>query len=150
MRAGRLLAGALLCAIPALAHHSAAAEYDLSRTVKISGTIAKVAFTNPHATFSLDVTNPDGTVTQWNVEGASPNFLMRNGITRDSFAKGTTVVVDAYPAKDGSPKATGRTLTLADGRELSLRNSDRFDGCAGIIPRPEHCITIERAPAPVK
>ena len=148
MKAGGLLAGALLCVIPAFAHHSVAAEFDLSKTVKISGTITKMEFSNPHVTFSLDVKNPDGTVTTWNVETAGPNVLMRGGITRDLLAKGTTIAVAAYPAKDGSPKAAARTLTLADGRELALRDPRMFDGCTEFGPRPESCITVQ--PAPVK
>jgi Family of unknown function (DUF6152) len=120
MKAGLLGAGAILCAVPLLAHHSIAADYDLSRTVKISGTISDVEFKNPHVTFSLDVKNPDGTVIQWIVEAGGPNFLHRNGITKDLLAKGTAIVVDAYPAKDGSSNAAGHTLILADGRGLAL------------------------------
>ena len=120
----------------------------MSRTVRISGTISKVVFLNPHVTFSLDVKNPDGAVTNWDVETGGPNVLLRGGITKDLLAKGTTIVVDAYPAKDGSSKVTAYTLILADGRELVLRLNPRQDGCDGIIPRPENCIRIE--PAPVK
>jgi hypothetical protein len=133
---------------PAFAHHSVETDFDVSRTVKISGTISKVVFLNPHVTFSLDVKNPDGTVTNWNVETAAPNVLMRGGITKDLFARGTTVAIDVYPAKDGSSKAAAHTLTLADGRELSLRLIPKLDGCDGIVPRPDSCIRIE--PAPVK
>lgn len=147
MRAGRLLAGAVLCVIPALAHHSVAAEYDLSRTVRITGTISKMEFSNPHVTFSLDVKNSDGSVTNWNVETAGPNVLMRGGITRDLLAKGTAIGVEAYPAKDGSPKAAARVLTLANSRELALRDPRTFDGCSEFLPRPENCITVQPAPA---
>jgi len=110
VRARRLLAGAILWVIPVFAHHSVAADFDVSRTVRISGTISKAEFVNPHVTFSLDAKNPDGTVTSWNFETAGPNVLMRSGMTRDSFAKGTTIVIDAYPAKDGSSKAAAHTL----------------------------------------
>jgi hypothetical protein len=108
--------------IPALAHHSVAADFDVSRKVRISGTISKVEFVNPHVLFLLDVKNPDGSVTQWNVEFASPNILIRSGITRDLLAKGTSIALDAYPAKDGSPKASGRTLTFSDGYKFALRD----------------------------
>jgi hypothetical protein len=49
-----------------------ATDFDVSRTVRISGTISDVAFSNPHVVFSLGVKNPDGTLTNWNVEFASP------------------------------------------------------------------------------
>jgi hypothetical protein len=86
----------------------------------MSGTISKVEFRNPHVTISLDLKNPDGTMTRWNVETAGPNALIRGGITKDLLAQGAIIVIDGYPAKDGSPKANGRTLILADGREFRL------------------------------
>ena len=157
MKAGRLVGGAILCVIPAFGHHNIATEFDVSRTVRISGTISHVEFLNPHVTIFLDVKDSDGTVTHWKVETASPNFLIRSGITKDLFAKGTTIVVDAYPAKDGSPRADGRTLMLADGRELRLGpwehdlwNPDRdkqWNWCEEANTRPENCIRVE---APVK
>jgi Family of unknown function (DUF6152) len=98
--------------IPAFAHHSVATDFDVSRTVRIRGTISK-----------LDVKNPDGTVTNWNVEFASPNLLIRSRVTRDLLAKGTTIALEAYPAKDGSSKAGGRSIRFADGHEFALRDS---------------------------
>ena len=142
MRAPRLLAGAILCVLPAFGHHSVATDFDVSRTVRISGTISKVEFSNPHVTFSLDVKNPDGTVTNWNVEFASPNLLIRSGITRDLLAKGTTIALEGYPAKDGSSKASGRSIRFADGYEFALRDSGQ-NTCDG-----PNCIRIQ--PAPVK
>lgn len=142
MRARRLFVGVILCAIPVFAHHSVAADFDVSRTVKISGIISKVEFSNPHVTFSMDVKNPDGTVTQWNVEFASPNILIRSGVTRDLLAKGTTIALEAYPAKDGSSKASGRSIRFADGYEFALRDSGQ-NTCDG-----PNCIRTQ--PAPVK
>jgi hypothetical protein len=144
MKARHLLASAILCAIPAFGHHYSLAEFDVSRTVRISGTISKVEFSNPHVTFSLDVKNSDGTLTHWTVGTASPNVLIRGGITKVLLAQGTAIVVDAYPAKDGSPKANVRTLTLADGRQLITR--DPGQNCDG-EPFSENCIRVQ---VPVK
>jgi hypothetical protein len=140
MRARRLLASTILCVIPAFAHHSVATDFDVSRTVRIRGTISKVEFSNPHVTFSLDVKNPDSTVTQWNVEFASPNLLVRSGVTRDLLAKGTTITLEAYPAKDGSSKASGRTVTFSDGYKFAApgfgQNTCDGPGCIRIQPAP--------------
>lgn len=143
MKTRRLLASVIFCVIPAFAHHSVAAEFDVSKTVRISGTISKVQFLNPHVTFSLDAKNPDGTATHWNVETAGPSKLIRGGITKVLLVEGATIVVDAYPAKDGSPKANTRTLTLtlADGRELRLDESGQ-NSCDA-TPHPENCIHAE-------
>jgi hypothetical protein len=145
MKARRLSVSAILCVFPAFGHHYSLTEFDVSRTVRISGTISKVEFANPHVTFSLGVKNPDGTVTQWKVGTASPNVLIRGGITKALLAEGTTIVVDAYPAKDGSPKANVRNLTLADGRQLITRDPSQ-NNCDG-EPFPENCIRVQ---APVK
>lgn len=117
MRTGCLLAGAILSAIPALAHHSAVAEYDLSKTVRMSGTISKVDFANPHVMIYVDVKNADGSVTHWRVENSPPSRMRRWGLTKARLAEGTAIIVEAYPAKDGSQGAWGRTFTLADGQE---------------------------------
>jgi Family of unknown function (DUF6152) len=115
MRFHRLLAGAILCVIPALAHHYVTVDFDVSKTVKISGAISQVQFSNPHVTFALDAKNPDGTMTRWNVEFSAPNPLIRGGIDRDALKEGTIVTMEAYPAKDGTPKASGFAMTLPDG-----------------------------------
>ena len=125
MKTRRLLASAVLIVIPALGHHSAAAEFDTSKTVRISGTISKLEFANPHVMIYVDVKNPDGTVTNWKVEIAPPNTLLRQGITKALLEESTTITLDTFPAKDGSSGAWGRTMIRADGREPATVNLGR-------------------------
>ena len=65
----------------ALAHHSFAAEFDENRPLKLTGTVTKVEWTNPHIWFFIDVKNPDGTVTNWLQQ--STDFFMANAGIKD-------------------------------------------------------------------
>ena len=116
----RLIAslGLLVLALPVLAHHSFQAEYDADKPVTLKGTVTKVEWTNPHARFYVDVKDQTGNVTNWNLELASPNGLMRQGWTRHSLKVGDVVTVTGAMAKDGSNMANARTVTLADGRKV--------------------------------
>lgn len=107
-----------LSAMPALAHHSFAAEYDNKKPVDLSGTVTKVEWMNPHARFYLDVKDDAGKVTNWEFELGSPNGLMRQGWTRNSMKIGDVVSVQGSMAKDGSQLANARTVKLSDGKRL--------------------------------
>ena len=119
-------------AIPALAHHSFAAEYDSAKPVTLTGTVTKVEWMNPHARFYLDVKDEGGKVTNWEFELGSPNGLMRRGWTRNSLKEGDTVTVSGSLAKDGSKLANARTVKLGDGREVFAGSaSETGDAKAG-------------------
>jgi len=115
--------GLLLAAMPVMAHHSFAAEYDATKPVKMTGTVTQMEWINPHAWIHMDVTGPDGKVVNWMIEAGTPNTLFRRGFTKDSLAVGTEIVVDGYQAKDGSNRANGRDVTFPDGRKLFLGSS---------------------------
>ena len=77
--------GLVAAAAPVVAHHSFAAEYDSSKPITLKGTVTRVEWTNPHARFYVDVKDEGGSVTNWNLELASPNVLARQGWTRNSL-----------------------------------------------------------------
>jgi len=110
--------GLLLAAVPVLAHHSFAAEFDAKKPVKLSGTVTKMEWINPHAWIYIDVKNTDGTVTNWMVEAGAPNALLRRGWTKNSLLPGTEFVIEGYQAKDGANRANGRDITFKDGKKL--------------------------------
>jgi DNA/RNA endonuclease YhcR with UshA esterase domain len=107
-----------VAAVPAVAHHSFAAEYDAAKPVTLTGTVTKVEWMNPHARFYIDVKDDTGKVSNWEFELGSPNGLMRRGWTRNSLKEGDVVTVAGSLAKDGSKLANARTIKLADGRQV--------------------------------
>jgi len=113
----------IIAAAPMFAHHSFAAEFDDKKPLKLRGKVTKLEFINPHSWIHIDVKNPDGSVTNWAVEGGSPNALFRLGFTRDALPLGTEIVVEGYQAKDGANRAVGKDLTFTDGRRLFLGGS---------------------------
>jgi hypothetical protein len=104
-------------------HHAFAAEFDANQPVTLKGTVTDMEWINPHAWIHLDVTEANGTVTKWMVEGGSPNILLRRGFSRDSLPNGTQVVIQGYKAKDGSHRANGGSISLPDGKKLFLGSS---------------------------
>jgi hypothetical protein len=100
---------------PVVAHHSETAEYDSTKPVKVTGTITKVEWLNPHVWFYVDVKDTSGKVTTWGFSNAPPGALMRRGITKDALKIGAEVTVEGVRARDGSNYASGRRVTYADG-----------------------------------
>jgi DNA/RNA endonuclease YhcR with UshA esterase domain len=105
------------------AHHSFAAEYDVTQPITLKGEVQQVDFVNPHGWIYIKVPEPNGKVETWNVEMGSPSTLNRRGFTKDTVAKGTEVVVNGYRAKDGSRTVNGTNVTLPDGRRLFTGSS---------------------------
>jgi hypothetical protein len=105
------------------AHHSFAAEFDVTKPVTLHGTLTRMEWVNPHGWIHVDVKGDDGKVVTWAVETGGPNALLRRGLRRTDFPIGSEVHVKGFLAKNGTPTANGRTVLLADGRDFFLGSS---------------------------
>ena len=120
MISARFFAGFLLLAFPGFAatHHSFAVHYDGERIVSVTGVVEEFRFRNPHGMIVVDGTSSDGVSGTWKIETNSPNILRRRGWTPDSISAGDEVVIDGFPANDGSTAMRVYRVRFADGREL--------------------------------
>jgi len=123
--------GLLLGSLPVSAHHSFAAEFDISKPVSLKGTLTKMAWVNPHGWIYVDVKTPDGKVENWAIEAGGPTALLRRGLRASDFPVGLEIVVEGYRSKDGSPKANGQKVTFADGRNFFLGPDDASNNAPG-------------------
>jgi len=115
-----LLAGFALVGLtaPVVAHHAVGAEYDETKVVKLTGTVSKVEWTNPHARIYFDVAQPDGTKVTWNVELTARSALVRQGWTASSVKIGETVTVEGSLARSGVSGVNARNVMKADGKRV--------------------------------
>ena len=112
-RLSSTVAIALLAAtLPGHAHHSFSAQFDAKKPLKMTGTVTKVEWQNPHSWFYIDVKGDAGSVTNWGWELASPNLLLRRGWTPKTLEVGAVVTVEGFHALDGSNMANARVIVL--------------------------------------
>ena len=119
-----LLAATLAMAVPVLAHHSFAAEFDTAKPVKITGKLTMMKWANPHAWIYIDVVGPDGKVTNWALETNAANSLLRRGWRKEDLKVGTVLLVEGWQARNGTPTANITSVTFENGQRLFAGSSN--------------------------
>jgi hypothetical protein len=105
----------LLAAATAAAHHSFAAEFDVNRPIKLTGTVTKIEWTNPHAWVFVDAKDDKGVAQNWAIELVGINDLLRLGWGRDKVKTGDVVSIDGFGAKNGTNTVNAASVSLANG-----------------------------------
>ena len=113
---------ASLVAASAWAHHNMSASFNFDDRVTITGVLTRVAWTNPHTYLSVESKSSDTSGQTWSMEGPSPNYFRTHDISRTEFenAISKTVTAELSRARDGSQSGLIRTITLPDGKVISL------------------------------
>jgi hypothetical protein len=111
----------------ALAHHSFAV-FDTQHPLELQGTVQQFKFTSPHTFIVLEVKGDDGTTTIWNLEGASPSLLVRNGWSSQSLKSGDEIKLSIDPLRSGAPGGAwiGQRVTFRSGRPVVCCVPDGF------------------------
>ena len=119
------VAALALSASAAYAHHSFA-MFDNTKEQTLEGTIKDFQWTNPHIWIQVNVAGPDGKMTEWSIEGGSPNLVGRQGWKRNSFKSGDKVSITIHPLRNGDPGGSFVSAAFPDGRKLG--------NGAGVLP----------------
>ena len=117
-----LLPAFLIACMPqtATAHHSVAGFFDPNTQVEIEGVITRVRWRNPHTVFVVDVTESDGTVTEWKIESGALGVLRSRGLAREFVQVGDNVKILGDKSLRGRPEMFARNMLLANGQEVLL------------------------------
>ena len=117
-----LLAGVALVVTggAVFAHHSFA-MFDTDHPMELQGTVTEFKFTSPHTFILLEVKGTDGSSTTWNLEGASPSALVREGWASKTLKAGDRAQDDHRSA---AQRRAGRLL-VGEEDQLLQRTADR-------------------------
>ena len=114
-------------AMPVLAHHSFAAQYDSNKPVTLTGLVTKVEWANPHVYLYIDVAGENGDYEQWALEMGAPAVLTRiQGWSRSTLQVGDEINIEGRLARDGSNLANARNVTLVSGETLGAGSSENI------------------------
>lgn len=121
----------LLAAVPVIAHHSFTAEFDITKSIKLTGTVTKMEWVNPHSWIWMDVTElcegglqayttkswkcqPTDTAKtpNWGLELAGAAALRRLGWHKEGLKAGDVIVVEGSRARDGSTHGNAHTVSV--------------------------------------
>jgi Family of unknown function (DUF6152) len=118
-------AGFAMVSSPISAHHGIT-NYDMKKTIVLTGTITAFDWSNPHCLAHLDAMDDSGHVRHWTLELSSTFTMSHLGWDKDALKRGDTVIVETHPARNGAPvgisSGPGFALKIVvNGKEIPSR-----------------------------
>ena len=107
---------ALGVSLPTVAHHSTA-NFDMTKTTTLTGTVTYFAFTNPHSYFDMDVTDKKGQLQHYKIFTVAKVVMTRNGWTIGDLKAGDKVTVLGNPDRKQPEYLYLQKITFASGKE---------------------------------
>ena len=109
----RLVAGLLVIAGVAFAHHGSAVSYNLGKMVTMEGTVTEFQWRNPHVYILYDVKDDKGNVVNWGAETHSPVVCENDdGWTKNTLKPGDRVTISVFPSNVGSSRGLLAKIVL--------------------------------------
>jgi hypothetical protein len=115
-----VLASMLLGSIPLRAHHAFKAEFDTGKPVLLHGKVSKLEWSNPHSWLHLEVQEPNGTVSSWLVECASPNGMIRTGLTKVALDVGSDLTIQGFQSKEKARTVGATNIRLKNNQDFAI------------------------------
>ena len=110
---------ALSVPLSAAAHHSRSHYPD--EVQELAGELVAVHWVNPHVGFTINVTNEDGQIEEWRIEGASNlGSMRRGGIDESFFTIGEQVAFLGSVSVRRERDMLTSNMLLENGREILL------------------------------
>ena len=121
-----VLAAVLVIAWSPISAHHGVTNYDMKKTIVLTGTITGFDWDNHHCLAYLDVVDQSNHISHWTIEMSSTFTLSHRGWEKDTLKRGDTVVLETHPARNGAPIGitSGPSFALkvvVNGKEIPAR-----------------------------
>ena len=134
-----LTLGLFAAAMPALAHHAFAVNFDRDDPIVVQAVVTAVKWENPHTLIYVDVKDKSGKVEKWTFESFPPGVLYRKGLRQDRLKPGGEVTLKGFRSRDGANFANVSVAAFPDGKSFCVQfpgasapvGDHAYDGCTG-------------------
>ncbi|HWK54011.1 MAG TPA: DUF6152 family protein [Hyphomicrobiales bacterium] len=117
----------MLLAPTAQAHHPIEAKFDVNASNTLQGQVSAVDWSNPHVHVFINVSDADGSLTNWALELPSRIELEWSGWLPDTLSVGERVEVTGWQALNGTHQLWVENLAGADGSAVYTVPDDIFE-----------------------